>query len=158
MTIKKKRLYIHYGANHFEPSRFQTIKNYPYPYNKPEYRSGMWASPVKTKYGWIDWCLQEEFGLDKLGTSFRFTLKDGARVAHIRKPEDLYRILPICTKNDILFYFCIDFEVLAKKYDAMELHLTEDPSGVRGDLYYLLYGWDCDSILILNPDVVEEVL
>ena len=52
---------------------------------------------------------------------------------------------------------CLDFELLTYEYDAIELHLSEDNS--RGDfmecLYWVLYGWDCDSILIMNPDVVE---
>ena len=25
------------------------------------------------------------------------------------------------------------------------------------DLYYKLYGWDCDSIVIMNPDIVVEL-
>lgn len=42
--------------------------------------------------------------------------------------------------------------------DAIELHLSEDesPDGMNG-LYWLLYGWDCDSILILNPKIVIPI-
>ena len=153
MGRKKRRVYIHYGASRFEPSEFGPIRNYPVTGVKPVHNTGLWASPVKSKYGWVDWCNQEEFNLDRLSTSFKFILKPGAKVAHIRNRNDLYK-LP-SRSND--FCYSIDFEAAAKRYDAIELHLTEDPYGVRGDLYYLLYGWDCDSILILNKDIVEEV-
>lgn len=42
---------------------------------------------------------------------------------------------------------CFDFEkMLADGIDAVEIEIDE--------LYYALYGWDCDSILIMNPDIV----
>ena len=44
----------------------------------------------------------------------------------------------------------IDFESLSKSYDAIELHLSDS----EDNLYMMLYGWDCDSILIMNPDVI----
>lgn len=33
---------------------------------------------------------------------------------------------------------------------ALELHFSE-----CGELYWALYGWDCDCILIMNPDIME---
>ena len=46
-----------------------------------------------------------------------------------------------------------DFEkMLADGWDAIEFRLSED-----SELYWALYGWDCDSILVMNPDVVEEI-
>ena len=47
----------------------------------------------------------------------------------------------------------IDFEKLAEQgWDAVEVKISNDMR-----LYWALYGWDCDSILIMNPDVVVEV-
>ena len=46
----------------------------------------------------------------------------------------------------------IDFEALACEWDVMECSLTEYP-----ELYWSLYGWDCDCILVMNPDVIVEV-
>ena len=51
--------------------------------------------------------------------------------------------------------FCdltIDFEKLASRYDAIEVLISKD-----GRLYSALYGWDCDSILILNPNVIITI-
>ena len=45
----------------------------------------------------------------------------------------------------------LDFEKLAQEYDAIEVLISGDPG-----LYYELYGWDCDSILIMNPEIIIE--
>ena len=37
-------------------------------------------------------------------------------------------------------------------YAGMEISLTAFPK-----LYYLLYRWDCDSIVVWNPDAIEKV-
>ena len=51
----------------------------------------------------------------------------------------------------ITTFYIPDFEkMLADGWDAIELHLSE-----CGELYWALYGWDCDCILVLNPDIVE---
>lgn len=46
----------------------------------------------------------------------------------------------------------IDFEALKTKYDVLECSLTKYP-----ELYWSLYGWDCDSILVMNPEVIVSV-
>lgn len=47
----------------------------------------------------------------------------------------------------------IDFERCTKLgYDAIELNLSADRQ-----LYWELYGWDCDSILVMNPDRIKMV-
>ena len=155
---KHKRVYIHYGDDQFVPEKFGKVRNNGV-WTKPDHRSCLWASPVESKFGWKDWCEMEGYDpTNGFDTSFRFVLKDDAHVAHIRTEEDMSKITPFIIPNSYLdFYHEYDFEKIAERYDAIELHLTEDPTGVRGQLYYLLYGWDCDSILILNPDVVQEV-
>lgn len=48
---------------------------------------------------------------------------------------------------------CIDFEKLKSLgCDALEIF-----AGSNRTLYDLFYGWDCDSILILNKDVIIPV-
>ena len=46
----------------------------------------------------------------------------------------------------------LDFEKLAEIYDAMVVYISADYN-----LYYRLYGWDVDSVLVFNPNVVEVV-
>ena len=45
----------------------------------------------------------------------------------------------------------LDFEKLSKSYDVIEVNISADR-----DLYWELYGWDCDSILVMNPSVIVE--
>ena len=47
-----------------------------------------------------------------------------------------------------------DFEKMVEDgVDAIKLNLS------KGDyeLYYEFYGWDCDSILIMNPDIIRPL-
>ena len=46
----------------------------------------------------------------------------------------------------------LDFEKIYQKYDAVEINISSDYM-----LYYFLYGWDCDSVLVMNPDVIKEM-
>ena len=47
----------------------------------------------------------------------------------------------------------VDFEqLIANRIAAIEFNLSND-----WDLYMALYGWDCDSTLILNPDVIKII-
>ncbi|MFR3519297.1 MAG: hypothetical protein ACLTT4_12785 [Coprobacillus cateniformis] len=46
----------------------------------------------------------------------------------------------------------LDFEELKRQYDAIEVNISNDYG-----LYWKLYGWDCDSILVMNSDVVVEI-
>ena len=103
--------------------------------------------------GWKQWCTSEEFWLDKLDVNFEFILSDDARVCHIKSVDDL-RKLPILQGLDSILY-CIDFEKAMKKYDAIELHLSDEVNDdYLNSLYFRLYGWDCDSILIMNPNII----
>ena len=36
--------------------------------------------------------------------------------------------------------------------DAMWVDISADR-----DLYMELYGWDCDSIVVFNPDIIEQI-
>lgn len=63
-------------------------------------------------------------------------------------------------KNEINIssFYTPDFEKMKNDgVDAIELHLSEDKSeNYFEGLYYTLYGWDCDCILILNKYIVVE--
>lgn len=138
--------YIHYGHKEFDPQKFQEIKNAPM---LPKPKGGLWASPVDAGYGWKDWCEAENFRECSQDNSFAFALKDGAKVYHIRSVFDV-KAMPLIN-NGITTWYTPDFEkMLADGWDAIELHLSE-----CGALYWALYGWDCDCILVLNPDIVE---
>ena len=142
--------YIHYGSKQFLKQRFEEVKNYGWV--KPH--GGLWASAVDAEYGWKQWNEHAEWHECIEDNAFRFELAAGAEVIHIRKLEDLVG-LPEDGMSEfkISGTVCLDFEKMRKSgIDAIELHLSEDHR-----LYWALYGWDCDCILIMNPDIVKGV-
>lgn len=150
-----KTQYIHYGSSKFRP--ITPIQNQPM-MSKP--LGGFWASPVNARRGWEDWCRGEEFFLDSLKKSFTFTLTDDAKILHIysvKQLEELPKAPALFGMEGLRTWVCLDFEKLQQEYDGIELHLSEEKfeSGEwMSGLYFQLYGWDCDSILIFHDDVV----
>ena len=143
--------YIHYGASKFDASRFKPIENEPLGV-KP--RGGLWASAVDAEYGWRKWCEKQDFELQRLQESFLFALKENANVLYINSGSDLNKLprnkmLKLTTRIN-LARVTLDFKkMLSTGIDAIHLNLSND-----NRLYWALYGWDCDSILIMNKDVI----
>lgn len=155
-----KTRYIHYGSREFKSELFDPPRNR---CNMTKPDGGLWASPVDAQYGWRDWCEANQFRECNEDDSFTFELTENANVIHIYKLSDLDD-LPQCKDERLSFlsdWFVPDFEWLVKRgCDAIELHLSEEDRtgcGFLEGLYWSLYGWDCDSILILNPNIVVEV-
>lgn len=155
--MSEVRRYIHYGHSSFDRNLFIPIRNQER-WVKPH--GGLWASSVDAGYGWKDWCISNGFKIERLVEYFEFTLSDDTRVLHIYDVAQLSE-LPQIEGPDM--WCCLDFEqLLSDGYGAVELHLSEEKRDklscvfAKG-LYWELYGWDCDSILIMNPDVVEVV-
>lgn len=122
---------------------------------------GLWASKENASFGWSQFVKENShFEVDKQ-KSFKFVLKNGTRKATIYTDTDLNKLPMQAHKSKgYVDWRCIDFEkCLLLGVDAIELCWYGDEYKDRadGDLYHLLYGWDCDSILILNPKVVEEI-
>ena len=145
------KIYIHYGSKRFRPKLFKPIRNREF-FNKPY--GGLWASPVDAEYGWKQWTEDNHYGERSESDSFRFSLPE-ANVIHITNKSDIDK-LPMTGSTDALDMTsmrCLDFEkLLSSGFDAIELHLSQN-----WELYWDLYGWDCDCILVLNPDVIKEI-
>lgn len=151
--MKEHKIYVHDGHSNFDINLFKHIscrENF----NKP--LGGLWASPVDSPYTWEQWCLDNNFnytiGEDKYfqGEQFRFKLKDNARLLSITSAKQLDELPQI--KNDLTsnIYKILDFKKLEEEYDAIEVLISMDHQ-----LYWNLYGWDVDSIVVMNPDVIE---
>lgn len=139
------KTYIHYGHTSFDKNLFIKITN-EIPISKPR---GVWASGINAKYGWKDWNESEKFAECNKENSFTFTLSDNANILYINSVKDLESLSKAQDEFSFTSWVSLDFEKLAEIYDAIEVNISSDY-----DLYYKLYGWDCDSILIMNPDVV----
>ena len=79
---------------------------------------------------------------------FRFQMADESRICHIRTEMDAAN-LPWSDPPDLLLGYMLNFQEIAKQYDAIEFHISENYA-----LKYALPAWDCDSILVLNKDAV----
>ena len=146
----EKPIYVHYGHKKFYKEMCGPIENIQL-FTKP--RGGFWASRIDAEFGWKDWCIDQEFRDIDENDAFRFRLKDDAKVLYINN-INILSTLPMAQNTLSLpgINIFLDFEKLSKEYDAIEVNISE-----CRDLYYSLYGWDCDSILIMNPDIIEEV-
>ena len=83
---------------------------------------------------------------------FYFSLKPGSKVLSIRKSSDLEPLPKLHESEQFHGTVFLDFEKLAEQYDAIELFVYGD-----FDLQGLLGTWDCDCVLVLNPDAVQEI-
>ena len=150
----EKPVYIHYGAKVFDPGKGFPIRNREN-WTKPA--GGLWASRETSAFGWKDWCERENFRRCDTSNAFWFVLRDGAKVGVISCTDDLKR-LP--NKKCELWSVIPDFEeCLRWGYDAIELcwYGEEYQTLAVDDIHFTLYGWDCDSIVILNPESVIPV-
>lgn len=126
-------------------------------WNKPA--GGFWLS---VNEGWEAWCEAEEPEWAE-GPRFKATLSKNARILEIRGKADLQG-LPInpamadANNWDLSLghwgEVYLDFETLAKEYDGVAVMVQ---SGNWDELYYLMYGWDCDSLVVFNPEVIENL-
>ena len=138
--------YIHYGSAKFDKSKFKSIENIQF-FNKPN--GGLWGCEVGTKFGWKEFCELENIDWVNLSDSFEFELTPEARVLRLHNLDDYVEFRSKYAINDIGIKLALgyDFERIAKEYDVIDFKV--------GELYMALYGWDVDSIVVLNPDVIK---
>jgi len=147
--------YIHYGHKAFSLNDFIDVSNEEYR-NKP--KGGLWASPIDSKYGWKQWCEDEQFRECNDENSFIFELKPEAKIYQINCKEDILKLQKIeyaMMRSNIY----PDFEQIKESgIDAIQFNLSNDNEGTFDDsMYFALYGWDCDSLLVLNKHIIKTV-
>ena len=138
-------MYIHYGHDQFDKNKFEPIKNRP-EITKP--KGGLWASREDSNSGWRNWCENNEYKIDT-NKYFKFRLKDNAKILTLTDKAQLYDLPKAKSILPIETFTMIDFEKLSEEYDAIEVFISSGKG-----LYFALYGWDCDSIVIMNPDII----
>jgi hypothetical protein len=115
--------------------------------NKP--KGGLWVSPLNSQISWKDWCLEEEFPCN-IEYYFKLKFYKSAKIYKIDFNEDLLKLPHIYYKETDCYY--PDFEEIMKSFDA--IWLTEKGVGKTNSMLnsYNLYGWDCESVLIMNKN------
>ena len=139
----------HYGASAYLPEKVLPLKNDSWV--KPK-EGGLWTSPVDSEWGWKDWNESEQFRDCDERNSFTVKLNEDAKFFVIDSLEDL-KNAPLI---DGYSKKVMDFEYIAKKYDA--IWLTEKGQNETHLNYQIdLYGWDCETVLIINPNCCTAV-
>lgn len=138
---------VAYGlGSRFRRDRFSPVKN-----GFPKPQGGLWTSPSDSTYGWKQWAEENSFG--DLTSSFAIEFR--GRVCKIDSAKDLSDIPwfdPIPGK--MLSIGSPDVEALAKAgIDAVWL-TDEGEQSTRFSEGRSLYGWDCETVYVLNPDCV----
>lgn len=148
----KNKLYVHYGANHFD--RFKVnCHGFRIYNNKP--KQAFWGSPVGSKNGWKDWCLAEDFHTESLDRHFCFRLQNGAKILHVYDFNQVRDYIRERVDKDGFKWYYLDFTGIMKKYDGLELAMSGEN---YSKFHYnrLFYQWDVESIVIWNPGIVVE--
>lgn len=153
--MQDKIIYIHYGSKKFDIRRFKPIQNKLYR-TKPI--GGLWASRIDAKFGWKDWNEIEDFKKCDPDNSFSFIFEDESKIFKIDDVEKIKKLPLISIRDSFSFEegleeYHIDFENCLKiGIDAIELI-----GKINSALYYGLYGWDCESIVVLNPNSIIPI-
>lgn len=112
-------------------------------------KGGIWVSPIKedNSNGWKEWCEEENFaGLNKYQVIFNIDLKD---VIIIDSYDDLKKLKWKKIHPEVSYSYP-DFEKI-KGCGVCGIYLTERGQWeTRLSRPLNLYGWDCESILIIN--------
>lgn len=153
-----KVAFVH--PNPLDPSLIGTIRNDGH--TKPI--GGLWLSPVGAdgRTAWQSWCAGEDYDpyRGKPARAHRVELRPDARVAKIDSAADLDALAGAYPAQD---RSPLNFEALAGDFDAV--WLTDRGQWATrfrdGDLRDIggsapnLYGWDIESVLVLNKDALD---
>lgn len=155
--VDPSTVYVHYGSTKFDIDCFTPAYTRMHDL-KPE--DGFWASPIDAKLSWRDWCLKEGFRNDNPNCRLELSLAPGAKVFKARTLEDLAYLIkeypaPWTAGMDTYTSYpqrglpalAIDYEAMAKDYDGLDYSYAE--------LGNVLGCWDCDSVVIFHPEVMQ---
>lgn len=158
-VLKDENSYVHYGDRFFMRDKFEPIENRDFS-NKPD--GGFWASSCKAKNSWCTWCVENNFGKTNLDQYFYFSLSKTVNILRIESLEDCKKLIlhPVGYVHEEYLnpnYEVIDYKACIERgIDAIEYKydIARDSEDFE-KIDSIMWGWDCDSILILNPDVIE---
>lgn len=148
---------IHYGAKSFDPLKFNRVKNRP-SRSKPYNGTGFWASPVDSELGWINYCELHATFIDK-GIYFNFNYSGNTYV--IDDMDSLLSMPWVHGSLGSVETMFVDYESMDRdgidgvflSFKGMKETILYDFSSGQ-ELDQSTEDWDCESILILNPDCI----
>lgn len=150
----------------FDREKFEEVQNIVSFANKPK-RGGFWCSPENSVYGWKDFCRGEDFRTEDLDHGTRFDLKEGTKLLVIDCEDDYMEALKKFGGRLSREYYTrekfLNFGLIKEAgYDGV--YLTDNGNSVlhspkfdEEEIEFCMNTWDVESILILNPDCMENI-
>lgn len=165
--LSDDELYVTYWSKSrppFDSNKIQIILGDPFlNFSKPQ--CAFWGSPVNSNFGWKEWCEREEFGDYDWDSPIYFKLKVNSTILKIDIEDLREEVLGKYVANCKNFPFnCrylnhLDFSKMVEDgIDAVQL--MDGNLGhyfIDNDYEFIFNSWDCESIVVLNKDVIEFV-
>ena len=153
-----KNEYVTYGfGNIIDKSKIETNLAPRIYANKP--LSAWWGSPINATYGWKEFCIDNKFkNKSYFATNNRVKWTLDGKIFVINNEDDLqdakdHNLMKYYKDHNL---FCFDFiKMKDNGYDAIELKAYYIGHNPYGDLAASLWGWDCESIVVLNPNKIK---
>lgn len=136
--------YTSYLNEPFSEDRFEPVHNLDQPItNKP--KGGLWSTPTQVD-GWRKFC--KENRNDSAGSNpFTFELKEDTRVFNLHSVKDFYIFKEKYSTYSDTSMTVFDWEKVAEDWDVIDFEVK--------DLYFEMYSWDLDRILVLNRETIQ---
>lgn len=116
---------------------------------------GLWCSPLDSVYGWKEWCKDNDYA--DIEHKQRVILDvDNAKLLTIDSFGDMENKLPWYELHGK--FPAIDFEKLVN--DGIEgiILTTKGQTETRYTHPRSLYGWDCETVLIMSEKCIRKLL
>lgn len=152
--------FITYGF-HIDTAKINPISDKVWPgLEKP--KGGLWASPVNSVFGWKDWCRSEDFRTDRLKTWTKFKISPKAKILVINSYWDLVDIAKKYAEespdnyNRVLKFKKMQEDGYSGVFLTYRGHLENHFVWDReSPISFALNTWDCESIVLFDPEVIE---
>ena len=162
MKAIEEEIYECLGNGDYDPKKFEKIKNRQ-SFCKPF--GGLWSSPVDSEWGWRQWVECEMPSWKEIidSSGFKFKMKPESKIYVIDSVVDLIRVPHKVRDFCLMSYFpnkqLIDFEKMSIEYDAILLTISGESDTRWSETEYGmdLYGWDCETLLVLRNENIEVV-
>lgn len=145
----KTKVWRHYGDDSYDEAKFKPAEHEVF--IKP--KGGLWVSPVDSSWGWIDWCEAEDYGHSKASPYFDIMVRPETRMIVIDSLADAASKLPWVRADGFMRFRWPDWRaVIMDGWDMIVLTERGQEETRFGEPS--LYGWDCESAVILNPEII----
>lgn len=140
---------ITYGITHFDKRKFYgacASAN-----NKPD--GGFWTAPAGRIYGWYKWCVENEFKIEDLKQRAHMWVTGHGLVINGRVDFEHYVNCGYISYN-VYGDLTLDWTTIRHRGEYDFVWVTER---ALDECYNEFYGWDVESIVVLNPKCVKNI-